>query len=98
MDNGKAANIRPATLLLRVPISPVSRTLGRVIVITERCKECGLCINNCPNGVLEMSAYSNKSGYRYPKTKEGMEESCVNCSMCEWICPDFAIFTEEVKQ
>jgi NAD-dependent dihydropyrimidine dehydrogenase PreA subunit len=29
--------------------------------------------------------------------KAGKEDSCVGCGMCTDVCPEFAIFTVEVK-
>jgi len=71
---------------------------GRVHIIKERCKECGYCWTFCPKEVLEKSDYVNKNGYHPPKIREGKEDACVACGMCEAICPDFAIFVEEVKE
>jgi 2-oxoglutarate ferredoxin oxidoreductase subunit delta len=40
-----------------------------------------------------MSEEFNAKGYHPPKViKEG---ECVNCNLCEMICPDFAIFSVE---
>jgi 2-oxoglutarate ferredoxin oxidoreductase subunit delta len=41
--------------------------------------------------VLVLSEEFNIKGYHPPKVvKEG---ECVNCNLCEMICPDFAIFS-----
>lgn len=71
--------------------------MGKIHVIQERCKECGYCWTYCPKEVLEKSEAVNKNGYHPPRVKKGKENSCVACGMCEAICPDFAIFVEEVK-
>jgi 2-oxoglutarate ferredoxin oxidoreductase subunit delta len=68
---------------------------GDLHIIVERCKGCGFCVEYCPKEVLEMSAEFNRKGYHYPVTlKQG---ACVNCNLCEMICPEFAIFCLEGK-
>ena len=66
----------------------------RVVVITERCKECGICISVCPTKVLVKGPRANSRGYRYPIPEH--IEKCIGCKMCEWSCPDFAIYVERV--
>jgi 2-oxoglutarate ferredoxin oxidoreductase subunit delta len=44
----------------------------------------------CPRGVLEMSKSFNKKGYHFPEVVK--PDLCVECDLCEVICPDFAIF------
>lgn len=85
--------------LTREPLNRTQfrRPLGRVYIIPERCKECNYCWTYCPEEVLEVSAEINSLGYHHPKVKSGKENDCVNCGMCEWICPEFAIFVQEVK-
>lgn len=63
---------------------------GDVQIDIEQCKGCGFCIEYCPRDVLELSKDFNRKGYHYPiVTKQG---ACVNCTLCEMICPDFSIF------
>jgi len=84
---------------LRIPINSAKfqKPLGRVYIIPDRCKECNYCWTFCPNEVLELSDEMNANGYRHPRVKQGKENDCVNCGMCTWVCPEFAIFTAEVK-
>ena len=78
---------------LRAPVDRhrVSVPVGSVHIIPERCKECEFCWEYCPKGVLERSRQRNARGYRYPQLVEG--KTCVDCGMCNVICPEFAIFT-----
>ena len=87
-----------AASLLREPINrdKFTRPIGKVYVLPDRCKECDYCWTFCPEEVLELSDERNASGYRHPRVKAGKENDCVNCGMCQWVCPDFAIYTVEV--
>ncbi len=82
----------------RVPIDAAQYSVprGRVRIVQERCKECTYCWEFCPNDVLEMSDERNRKGYHYPRISAGKEDDCVDCRMCDWICPEYAIFTEEL--
>ena len=63
---------------------------GELHIVIDRCKGCGFCVEYCPKGVLELSPEFNIKGYHPPvAVKEG---ECVNCDLCETICPEFAIF------
>jgi 2-oxoglutarate ferredoxin oxidoreductase subunit delta len=64
---------------------------GAVRIIKDRCKGCGFCVEYCPKDVLVMSEEFNRKGYHPPKVVKDGE--CVNCNLCEMICPDFAIFS-----
>ena len=65
---------------------------GKIYVIRDRCKGCGYCIKYCPKQVLEFSEEHNAKGYHFPKAKD--ENACINCGLCELICPEFAIWSE----
>jgi len=64
---------------------------GTAHVIASRCKGCGWCIEYCPKKILRPSEEFNEKGYHYPIVTD--QGQCVNCKVCEDICPDFAIFS-----
>jgi 2-oxoglutarate ferredoxin oxidoreductase subunit delta len=64
---------------------------GEVHIIKDLCKGCGFCVTYCPMGVLEVSEDFNVKGYHYAAIKD--QESCINCGLCQSICPDFAIWS-----
>lgn len=48
----------------------------------ERCKGCGLCVDYCPTGAVEMIA---------GKPAIMREEDCAYCGICEDMCPNNAV-------
>lgn len=77
----------------RVPLDArrVPRTHGDVFVIDDRCKGCGFCVEYCPREVLVLAATFNRKGYHPPRVARAGQ--CVNCNLCEMLCPEFAIFS-----
>lgn len=71
---------------------------GRVYLILERCKGCILCIELCPQQVLQVSEKTNEKGYHYPEIRSDREDACVHCEFCTMVCPEFAIYTLEVDE
>jgi len=63
---------------------------GEIHIIKDRCKGCGFCVEYCPRKTLEMSSEFNVKGYHPPYVKDA--DSCVNCRLCEMLCPEFPIF------
>jgi len=69
------------------------RGFYNIIVLGNRCKECGLCINICPTKVLEVGDKPNLKGYL--ATKPAHPEKCIGCRLCEYICPDYVLVIKE---
>lgn len=69
---------------------------GKVYIIDERCKGCRFCIEFCPKKVLEESDKFNSKGYHPPEVVN--PDECVNCELCELICPEFAMFVVDAKE
>jgi len=68
----------------------VTLPLGKIYVRTERCKGCTFCVEYCPRDVLGMSEGFNEKGYHFPEAVH--QEECVDCKLCQRICPEFSIF------
>ncbi len=67
---------------------------GEIHLIVERCKGCQLCATYCPRDVLEMSSLFNTRGYHPPQVRNARR--CLVCGLCTMLCPEFAIYVEEV--
>jgi 2-oxoglutarate ferredoxin oxidoreductase subunit delta len=77
----------------RLPLFPPQALKLRnvdIVIVEERCKGCKYCIQFCPRKVLEEGKKLNQIGVHPPRVKDS--SLCVGCSVCEEICPDFAIF------
>ncbi|PUA32888.1 MAG: hypothetical protein B7O98_05115 [Zestosphaera tikiterensis] len=53
-------------------------------------------MNVCPTKVLEKSDNYNRYGFKYPEPK--YISKCIGCKLCEYSCPDFAIFVEVIQK
>ena len=76
-------------------IDRVEIPLGHVYILDDRCKGCAFCVEYCPRDVLAMSDEFNRKGYHPPVVVKSGE--CLNCNLCEMICPEFAIFTRQAS-
>ena len=68
----------------------------KIVLIEDRCKGCGYCIEFCPAKVLEYSNTLNARGVHPPQVKK--DSSCTGCGLCERLCPDFAIYLEKEEK
>jgi len=74
----------------------MAKMRGAVEVNTDYCKGCELCVEACPQNVLEMSPKVNSKGYHYAVT--AVEEDCTGCMACGYVCPDACITVYRVKE
>ena len=81
-----------------IDLAEVRIPLGQVYLIPERCKGCNICVELCPQDVLQVSDQTNAKGYHLPEIVIGKERACVHCEFCSVVCPEFAIFTLEVEE
>ena len=73
----------------------MAKVIGAVVVDTETCKGCEVCIGSCPTNVLRMSPVVNSKGYKYAYMEN--PDNCTGCSNCSIVCPDAAITVYRTK-
>ena len=66
----------------------------KVTIDEVLCKGCGLCVRECPKGIIELSKTKiNAKGY-HPAEVVNME-ACIGCTSCARTCPDCVIRIEK---
>jgi 2-oxoglutarate ferredoxin oxidoreductase subunit delta len=83
MGDAKSVSLSEAT-----PGAKPAKTPPDIRINVSWCKGCGLCVEYCNRGALEM-----RDGL--PVVLQA--ERCTRCLMCEVICPDFAITVNEAR-
>ena len=73
----------------------MAKVRGAVVVDKEGCKGCGVCVEACPQDVLELNKEVNSRGYHYSYMKS--PEACTGCSNCGVVCPDTCLTIYRVK-
>lgn len=63
----------------------VSPDRGKVVIDSEECKGCGLCVEACPPKVLRLAGGLNHYGY-HPSEYTG--SGCTGCGICFYVCPE----------
>lgn len=65
--------------------------MGRVVIDSEKCKGCYLCVDVCPKKILKKSGEYNSKGIYPVVFEENSAKVCIGCAMCAKRCPDMAI-------
>lgn len=73
----------------------MAKIKGAVVVDTEHCKACDLCVIACPSKVLALAKDLNTKGYNYSYMAN--PEACIGCAACAYVCPDACITVYKVK-
>lgn len=73
----------------------MAKAKGAIVVDTEKCKGCNLCVVNCPTDVIQLSREVNGKGYNYAYME--LPEACIGCSNCAIVCPDGVITVYMVR-
>jgi 2-oxoglutarate ferredoxin oxidoreductase subunit delta len=74
----------------------MAKMKGAIVVNTDRCKGCSLCVVACPFNVIVLTKEVNVRGYSY--VQPVLEDSCTGCCSCATVCPDGCITVYRVKE
>jgi 2-oxoglutarate ferredoxin oxidoreductase subunit delta len=73
----------------------MAKIRGAIVVDTEKCKGCSLCVVACPTKVISLAQEVNGKGYNYAYMENS--ESCIGCASCALVCPDSVITVYKAK-
>jgi 2-oxoglutarate ferredoxin oxidoreductase subunit delta len=73
----------------------MAKLKGTVVVNTDRCKGCDLCVVACPTNVLILGKEVNAKGYNYAQVQNS--DDCIGCANCGYVCPDGCLTIYKVK-
>lgn len=77
-------------------VGTVETPRGEVQVDASWCKGCAYCVEFCPTDVLIMSGDFNGKGYHFPLVD--VPDACVDCKLCELLCPEYAVVVLTVHE
>jgi 2-oxoglutarate ferredoxin oxidoreductase subunit delta len=73
----------------------MAKIRGAVVIDTEKCKGCEVCVVNCPTQTLALAVEVNGKGYHYSFAAN--PDACIGCSNCAVVCPDGVITVYKLK-
>ena len=73
----------------------MAKIRGSIVIDTEKCKGCEICVISCPTKVIEMAKEVNGKGYHYAYPANA--EQCTGCVNCAIVCPDGVITVYKAK-
>jgi 2-oxoglutarate ferredoxin oxidoreductase subunit delta len=72
----------------------MAKARGKIVIDTERCKGCEVCVIACPQKCISLGDKLNMKGYTYAVQDA---TNCVGCTACATTCPDGAITVYQLK-
>jgi NADH-quinone oxidoreductase subunit I len=75
-----------------MPVLP-ARSHGSFDFIAQKCIACGLCVDACPNHVIEMETKKDEKGKKKVCSYKIKFEYCLVCGLCVSACPTAALLT-----
>lgn len=82
-------------MIKKKKVSDITGEATTIVIQSQLCKGCELCVTFCPEQILEMGEELNTKSYHYPHALADKEADCKQCRYCERICPELAIFLGE---
>jgi len=73
----------------------MAKIKGAIVVDTEKCKGCEVCVVACPTDVISMAKEVNGKGYHYAYMEN--PDACTGCTSCALVCPDSVITVYRIK-
>ncbi|HUS86302.1 MAG TPA: ferredoxin family protein [Bacteroidales bacterium] len=73
----------------------MAKVKGLIVIDTEKCKGCEVCVVSCPTQVIEISKNVNGKGYNYAEPAN--PDVCTGCANCAIVCPDGVITVYKQK-
>jgi 2-oxoglutarate ferredoxin oxidoreductase subunit delta len=73
----------------------MAKIRGAVVIDTEKCKGCEVCVVTCPTQTLALAAEVNGKGYHYSYAAN--PDACIGCANCAVVCPDAVITVYKLK-
>ena len=75
----------------------MSKVKGAIVVDTDRCKGCSLCLEACPMSVIIL-AQKRVNVHGYPYVEAARPDECTGCASCGIVCPDGCITVYRMKK
>lgn len=77
----------------------MSKMKGAIVVNTDRCKGCQLCVVACPKNIISL-AQKKVNAHGYPYVEPSNAELCIGCVSCAIVCPDgcITVYRKKVEE
>lgn len=67
------------------------RTRSSIVLEPEKCISCGLCVNVCPNQVINLTSEKDENNKKVLKSYYMNIGRCLLCGLCTEACPTGAL-------